>query len=439
MPLPFERHQLRVKAADGTLWDYIRKLSILRDQFDNVNAKFFIVDLNLRAQRVWYLFGAKHLDRVVRDKMNANPHCTAVTPALEHEQNGFLVSPTLVRGSIGYMEEGQLQPSQSNRRLQLSARPWCRFIYLNGIAEIEQKDKIDWRLLIDDGRQASYLSEARAASLAEAFRLHLTCKESRSWKTTINMFDSTWHPFHITWHQQTTALTKENSTPMKQSWKKGNLYGSHIFVQEHAFTFVYFPHCHDNDIRDNPKNHAMGSDSEDQRFWTVLLLAPLSDTPWRHTLGHCCSAIILRVVSLGLRSAADSWDDMRSYFASLVEENVSILDLQSHDAMLFDDDSFSKSRQYFWAMNTLDVFIGQINSAINEWKGFWAARKDIIISACKLDVTSMNDIEGIRHVDEALEDVEREIFRLEEHQRRFYELREKIKALREGVSLHSQS
>jgi hypothetical protein len=69
------------------------------------------------------------------------------------------------------------------------------------------------------------------------------------------------------------------------------------------------------------------------------------------------------------------WENIAAYFARLVVHHKDVLsDPDAHDNLLFDDDSFSRSRRYFWAINYLAELDISISGNIVELEKF--AKRD---------------------------------------------------------------
>ncbi|KAH8805866.1 hypothetical protein F5884DRAFT_640416, partial [Xylogone sp. PMI_703] len=67
-------------------------------------------------------------------------------------------------------------------------------------------------------------------------------------------------------------------------------------------------------------------------------------------------------VEFSIGMVIDRWECVSDYFGSLIGHRETLADPDAHDSLLFDDDSFSRSRRYFWAINylaELDISIGE--------------------------------------------------------------------------------
>jgi hypothetical protein len=51
------------------------------------------------------------------------------------------------------------------------------------------------------------------------------------------------------------------------------------------------------------------------------------------------------------------WTAISDYIETFVASKFTFLDEEQHDLLLFDDDTFSRSRQYFWVITTISEFV----------------------------------------------------------------------------------
>lgn len=188
---------------------------------------------------------------------------------------------------------------------------------------------------------------------------------------------SRWKPFHIIWFQIIRDARREELKA--SSWKSGPLYGSKkdAFIQHTTFTMAVLLSCPGYE----PESYERFADASlanmHYDYWTVLLLNP-SGTEFPSFYSRRLASIILFLISGGLRKAADAWREIQSHFKSILDDENPILDPDKHDALLFDDNMFSRSRKYFWAVDSLELFKTQIADTLREWVDFWAAREQMI-------------------------------------------------------------
>lgn len=298
--------------------------------------------------------------------------------------------------------------------------------------------------------------EKRVFSLYEVGQLHVKCM-SRS--ETVNPFESKWEPFHITWFRIDFWYSERKYKLGNR--KPGRLYGtepgSDHRLEEVAFTMCFWP----NMGRDWLYNGRMMTTPNMGRDWFyndrimtatdylqylkapnwwyffILVLAP------SHARGFCPYTGVesghlapLRLILEALRDAAESWEKIVGHLAGLVNQRGAIFAPDLHDRLLFDDDAFSRSRLYFWAIDSLESFIPSIAANIQEWEDFWAARKIYFHSTLENDCVQRDDPRRNNKVscETIVRQVEDEIVRLRALKGKLELLRERIRTLRDGVS-----
>ena len=146
---------------------------------------------------------------------------------------------------------------------------------------------------------------------------------------------------------------------------------------------------------------------------------------------------LLVLVGFALRMAATEWQKMALYFDTLLSDDLhkkaesTLLSPEKHDMLLFEDESFSRSRKYFWVVDAISIFIEKISEALNVWKHYRAHNIDPFLR--------MNDWKERGRFLLDLEAAEAEVARLEAAQQRLEIHLERTKLLRDGVSFVSFS
>jgi hypothetical protein len=119
--------------------------------------------------------------------------------------------------------------------------------------------------------------------------------------------------------------------------------------------------------------------------------------------------MMTRLVLESIGKVYGRWTSLEEYLEKLFSGRSTLLDPQHHDALLSDDEDFSRSKTYFWAINLLrDV--------------------DKCLQA-NITVLERCDRMFMQH------EQEQWIEKFQAMQVRFMDLREEAKALRDGVSL----
>ena len=70
-----------------------------------------------------------------------------------------------------------------------------------------------------------------------------------------------------------------------------------------------------------------------------------------------------------------------------------------HDNLFFDDETFSRSRRYFWAIDCLSEFDVSISDNINQWNQYKAARLQHLLDQ---RVLSELDMQQFKHAERYL-------------------------------------
>jgi hypothetical protein len=183
-------------------------------------------------------------------------------------------------------------------------------------------------------------------------------------------------------------------------------------------------------------------------YWTIILLTPQHmDKRTLLSAMKTPESAILALICKALCDAADSWEEIGKLLSSLLGDEVSILDPEKHDHLLFDDNTFSRSRCYFWAVECLDVFRADIRDAVKQWEKFWSTWKEVLDrlqKGCRENGSSRHendeqgrpilDLRSHSEVSEVLAEAEKQIRGLRELENQFDALLQKIQALREAVS-----
>ena len=108
------------------------------------------------------------------------------------------------------------------------------------------------------------------------------------------------------------------------------------------------------------------------------------------------------------------WTAISDYIETFVASKFTFLEEEKHDLLLFDDDTFSRSRQYFWVITTISESIPIIDQTFDTWREMNNWRKDLNV-------------------------VQEDISQLMAIKERFENQKKRAEALRDGVSLTSRN
>ena len=166
---------------------------------------------------------------------------------------------------------------------------------------------------------------------------------------------------------------------------------------------------------------------------------------WYHDLDQLVRAAIVRESSMhaallifvgySLRVAATEWQKMAAYFDTLVGGDLlkspssTLLSPDKHDLLLFEDETFLRSRKYFWIVDAVTSFMEKISDAIDAWKRYRMDQVNpYLLSSDGYDARSFR----LR-----LADAEAEVEKLEVVRNQLEKHLERTKLLRDGVSLNN--
>ncbi|KAM5369088.1 hypothetical protein ACJZ2D_009183 [Fusarium nematophilum] len=427
LALAFEKNELRLKCGlypgypnTGNLDEYLKRTSGLLHSLKGL-------------VWVWDMTGDMKIEYSARRQPHVEGFLESLPcywgmarTALRQEASGFLVPPVKISGmylstadTSGIISSlGRIWRSlDSPGRLKSS---WCRVVHIQGLAnalaglvegDCNASTAMDvWRLLIyDDDRP---LGHSERPVVRQMFNQHLFCQ--RYTKPSTQEGGLPWRAFHVAWYELCREPTREQ---LRQStWKYGRLYGDDgRHIRQQALTVG----CFYIDNASDPQRPPL-----DETVWTMLVLSPdsqrlRSDSPCRSNI------FMLGYIYDGLRQAADAWDAIRSSLTSVTDTEPPILDPRQHDDLLFDDDTFSRSRQYFWVVNSLESFKTLIDDAVEEWTRLQGCWPSILQGAEEGEIS--------QEAQELLAGVEAQVARLRELSARFAFTHEKTKALREGL------
>ncbi|KAL4770021.1 hypothetical protein BDW60DRAFT_91310 [Aspergillus nidulans var. acristatus] len=331
---------------------------------------------------------------------------------------------------------------------------WYRIISFRGLAAIIDPE---YNQLTDHRRFSamnafSMIFQLQYLNLMyhDVWELHINCR-SRSEAANPFELESDWPAFHITWFR----IGPDKKWPEFSNWKSGRLYGTtdKDHLEEVAFTMCFYPSRNSSDVDSLDNLENLGAFERPSRtaaehiqylkesgfwYWCVLVLAPAHfDTVWggskrQRAINDSGHLAPMRLILEALEDAADSWEAIAEYLTRVVNTRGAIFDPDLHDRLLFDDDAFSRSRLYFWAIDSLEIFIPTIAANIREWENFWNARKFVL--GCYSTGSHGEPPRMLNETYESvLQQIEEQVSRLAALKARLEFLREQIKTLRDGL------
>ncbi len=145
--------------------------------------------------------------------------------------------------------------------------------------------------------------------------------------------------------------------------------------------------------------------------WSILLLAPLDflDSSY-HQFPVGKDSLQARIGERSIEGATVqlleatyhrlhlNWRLFQVHIHELLDkgdEETALFRPALHDELLQDDERFSRSRKYAWAIKCLTNFERTISDNIFQWKSFKSARLDHLIKAEKLSTASRTTVDTI--------------------------------------------
>ncbi|EED16340.1 conserved hypothetical protein [Talaromyces stipitatus ATCC 10500] len=207
------------------------------------------------------------------------------------------------------------------------------------------------------------------------------------------------------------------------AWKSGRLYGATdgAYLEEVAFTMSFYP---PNAILQDGSNE-LSTAASYFRFGSPCFDAVDIHNESQPALEYGGHLAPLRLITVALKDAAHSWEGIADHLTLHINQRGAIFDPDLHDRLLFDDNIFSRSRLYFWAIDSLELFIP--NGRI------WHSRHIL------LRITRNDDRPGVSHTIDGLhfklcvQRVEKQASCLVALKTRLELLRDQIKTLRDGL------
>ena len=123
------------------------------------------------------------------------------------------------------------------------------------------------------------------------------------------------------------------------------------------------------------------------------------------------------------------WAEISAYVENFVAGQDTFLYEDRHDRLLFDDDNFTRSRQYFWVIDSIGEFVPIIDKTIDHYEN---VLKWVCQATLNSDLRTEDKIG--REYNEALIEHDATLKKLKALRERFEGQRNRATALRDGVS-----
>ncbi|EAW19319.1 uncharacterized protein NFIA_092800 [Aspergillus fischeri NRRL 181] len=431
----FDRCHLRSLSPSG-LSSHLEQLQLFFKTLKASNGRVQIVDVDDWMHAAIYERVTAYPEEwkvILRSK---DPRILAV-PALEADLRKVNIRPTRF-----YYKSGNGKPTEVKWR---ETGHWNRIISCIGLNAVAPSFEYGLDGLCHTLFRSCTGEKFQYADLVPGvLRTHISCvKRRRSRNDAADALE----PFHITW------CRIDGTKPLsKSTWRSGELYGSKgstgtLYLSEVAFTLGFIPS--QRTLWSSTQNGK--TENMDRSHWCLIHLAPshfgrLDESIHRRRqddprTGPFTTAITL--IEEALLHAANDWDRIANHFDLVLNQNDSIFDPELHDRFLFDDASFSRSRYYFWLMDSLEGFTSAVSDTIHEWEVYWWARKDVFEDYeafyldkwrnTKVELGSPKPPQEPPRLENSVKRVETHVGRLREILSRLEILRDRTMTLRDGL------
>jgi hypothetical protein len=136
-------------------------------------------------------------------------------------------------------------------------------------------------------------------------------------------------------------------------------------------------------------------------------------------------SLALELITNCYERLATRWTALSVHLERLLDERSALMRPSDHDRLLWDDEGFTRSRKYFWAIHSLAEFGLSINDNIVQWQNYREARLEPLREAGLLDIIDKR----------RLGEIEKQCGTLRVIRTYFEDQLEATKALRDGVSI----
>lgn len=143
-------------------------------------------------------------------------------------------------------------------------------------------------------------------------------------------------------------------------------------------------------------------------------------------------SIAADMIEFTMRMVVNRWSEILDYFSWLIGHRDALADPDTHDSLLFDDDSFSRSRRYFWAINylaELDTSIAMNIVQLEAWITEWPDHLSVPKKEMQAEVKSLPErLDQLKLLQEKLRALRQEAFALRDGVSSFsaFERRQKV-------------
>jgi hypothetical protein len=130
------------------------------------------------------------------------------------------------------------------------------------------------------------------------------------------------------------------------------------------------------------------------------------------------------LVENSTKRAVLAWGQLVDHFDGFLDDGKAFMNPKEHDNLLVDDETFSRSRKYFWTLSCLSQFDLCIANNIHQWRTSRAIWESVLPTY---------NPEGWPEALQQMKQIEILVEKLVTYRERFKRHRERISALRDGL------
>ncbi|KAF7934034.1 uncharacterized protein EAE97_008394 [Botrytis byssoidea] len=165
-----------------------------------------------------------------------------------------------------------------------------------------------------------------------------------------------------------------------------------------------------------------------KQYWTLLELKPMTFNKTISSVMHSdgtpqnALSTFFDYTIIAVSHMIQKWEQILEYFDNLIIEKIAFLDPLKHDNLLVDDETFSRSKRYFWVISTLKELDAVISENIQQVSGLINQRE-------------LTTIEGdeVRFLEGSRKHMRGRLGQLEEIAKRLRDKRQEALDLRDGL------
>lgn len=146
------------------------------------------------------------------------------------------------------------------------------------------------------------------------------------------------------------------------------------------------------------------------------------------------------IIAEAMQKVAVHWHQILEVIETIMNDQNAFMDPKRLQGTFVEDESYSQSRKYYWAVKCLTEFIRSLSDGIQQWKSYREAR---VASYLAVKGEHFRDTQNIGKQWYSVAAADRKACascgELESLRKSFEDKLEEVKLMRDGVSLHSKN